>query len=38
MGMYGLGVEEMVEEATEELGMNEEESFLGDFFGDSDEK
>ncbi|PGA93023.1 sporulation protein [Bacillus wiedmannii] len=36
--MDGLGVDEMVEEATEELGMNEEESFLGDFFGDSDEE
>ncbi|PGL78039.1 hypothetical protein CN931_23795 [Bacillus sp. AFS054943] len=36
--MDGLGVDEMVEEATEELGIVEEESFLGGFFGDSDDE
>jgi sporulation-control protein len=36
--MDGLGVDEMVEEATEGLGIGEKESFLEDFFGDSDDK
>ncbi|MGH1092601.1 sporulation protein [Bacillus mycoides] len=36
--MDGLGVDEMIEEATEGLGIDEEESFLEDFFGDSDDE